>query len=165
MGEFGALANQFMFAPHITPDSSVLDFGCGGGAMLKHLNCRERVGIEVNPYARRDAAARDIATKPSLDCIGAETIDIVISCHALEHVHNPWSIACEMFRVLRQGGGVPSLLCRMIVSNKRTVKLISISICTRGILCSSVIFSEVQDSSLNQWNYCNMNGSRHRFRS
>lgn len=49
LGEFGGWANQSKFEEYITPDSVVLDFGCGGGFLLKNLVCRKRIGVEVNP--------------------------------------------------------------------------------------------------------------------
>src|SRR5512138_2557251 len=51
IGEFGGWANAPTFASYIEPDDDVLDFGCGGGWLLKNLACRRRLGIEVNPAA------------------------------------------------------------------------------------------------------------------
>ena len=49
LGEFGGRANAFMFDQYITPaDEVVLDFGCGGGFLLKNLHCSRKVGIEIN---------------------------------------------------------------------------------------------------------------------
>jgi methylase of polypeptide subunit release factors len=32
-----------------------LDFGCGSGTTLRNLNCAEKVGFEINPYAIKNA--------------------------------------------------------------------------------------------------------------
>src|SRR5438034_9091082 len=52
LGEFGGWANRMKFAPHISPADTVIDFGCGGGYLLKNIECAERIGVEVNDTAR-----------------------------------------------------------------------------------------------------------------
>ena len=46
IGEFGGWANQTKFAEYISSNSRVLDFGCGGGYLLKNLECRAKAGVE-----------------------------------------------------------------------------------------------------------------------
>jgi SAM-dependent methyltransferase len=33
----------------------ILDFGCGSGGLLAHLKAAKRIGVDISPYARRDA--------------------------------------------------------------------------------------------------------------
>jgi len=51
MGEFGGWANQSKFAEYISSNSRVLDFGCGGGFLLRSMKCSKKVGVEINPSA------------------------------------------------------------------------------------------------------------------
>jgi SAM-dependent methyltransferase len=44
---------------------------------------------------------------PTLAEIADEAVDLVISCHALEHVESPIHILRELRRVLRPGGKIP----------------------------------------------------------
>ena len=37
IGEFGGIANTFKFKKYIKASDSILDFGCGGGFLLKNL--------------------------------------------------------------------------------------------------------------------------------
>ena len=52
IGEFGGMANLFKFKKYINDNDTVLDFGCGGGFVLKNLNCKEKIGIDLNSVAR-----------------------------------------------------------------------------------------------------------------
>ena len=54
IGMFGGRANSFKFNRSIRPYDTVVDFGCGGGFLLKNLNCLERLGIEVNEAAHEE---------------------------------------------------------------------------------------------------------------
>jgi len=48
VGEFGGRANLSKFAKFIRPDHHVIDYGCGGGYLLKNIKCKEKIGIEIN---------------------------------------------------------------------------------------------------------------------
>jgi len=92
------------FTGAIKPTDTVLDFGCGSGLVLSLLKCSRRVGIEVNPEARRCAEGLGIECFSSLDKIADACIDVAISNHALEHVERPLDELREIRRVLRAGG-------------------------------------------------------------
>lgn len=55
LGEFGGWANLSKFSEFIKETDSVLDFGCGGGFLLKNLNCKKKFGIEINIPALENA--------------------------------------------------------------------------------------------------------------
>ena len=77
---------------HLT--DGVVDFGCGGGALLKSLEAREKIGIDVNPAARRFAKSQGVRTEPDLAVLPADTADVVISHHA----SNTRQVAREQLR-------------------------------------------------------------------
>jgi len=89
IGEFGALANKAKFIEYIRKDDHVLDFGCGGGYLLKEINCKEKIGIEVNPSAREVAEGLDIKVVDSVDKVDDDWADVIISNNALEHTLQP----------------------------------------------------------------------------
>jgi SAM-dependent methyltransferase len=92
------------FAKHIRPSDVVLDFGCGGGFVLKTITCRQRFGIEVNPLARQVATENGLACFETLHAIEDSTVDIVISHHSLEHVPSPLQSLREIEPKLKPGG-------------------------------------------------------------
>ena len=92
------------FRPYVLAEDTVLDFGCGTGALLSHLECARRIGIDVNEPSLAVAQASGIEAYRSLSEIEGETVDVVISHHALEHVAEPFQIISEFHRVLKTGG-------------------------------------------------------------
>ena len=107
MGDFGGKANRFMFEKHISPQDTVLDFGCGGGFLLKNLHCRERIGVEINPVARAYCNnINEIQCFDSLEFLPDDSIDVAISSHCLEHTANPFEVVAGLFRKLKRQGKI-----------------------------------------------------------
>lgn len=77
------------FENHIAPTDTVVDFGCGSGAILECLGAAQKLGIEVNVAAREEASRRGIETLESADEVPRQFADVVISNHALEHTVRP----------------------------------------------------------------------------
>lgn len=98
------------FAPFVQSEDVCLDFGCGGGSILVHLDVRSRIGVEPNAASREVAASRGIETIPSLDEVLSESVDVVVSHHALEHCREPFRELVEMHRVVRAGGRLVLIL-------------------------------------------------------
>ena len=103
-GILAAKYNAFIFAPHVGVQDDVLEFGCGGGYMLHALNARSKVGIDINPAARAEAARFGITAYPTLDGIKEMTFSKIITSHALEHVPNPYEALIQLKSLLRPGG-------------------------------------------------------------
>lgn len=106
IGEFGGKANLFKFSPYISENDSVIDFGCGGGFLLKHIKCGKKRGIEINPVARRISRENGIQTSPSISSIPDNWADIIISNHALEHVANPLETIMSLHNKMKSGGKI-----------------------------------------------------------
>src|SRR5664280_44582 len=85
IGEFGGLANRVHFIKYISPDSKVLDFGCGGGYLLKNIECSKKVGVEINPSAAETARKNGIEMFGSVEEVPDNYVDVIISDNALEH--------------------------------------------------------------------------------
>jgi SAM-dependent methyltransferase len=102
-GLIDARYNLHIWRPHVAPADDVLDFGCGGGFLLKALDARRKAGVEVNPAARRQATELGIETYDNVrEVPGA--FDKVISSHALEHVPNPRQALLDLREKLRGPG-------------------------------------------------------------
>jgi len=106
IGEFGGWANQSKFADYISSEDAVLDFGCGGGFLLKGLKCRRKVGIEVNPSAAETARANGIEVFARTEDVPDGYVDVVISNNALEHTLQPLEELKALRRKLRNGGRI-----------------------------------------------------------
>ena len=75
-GEFGGWANQTKFINYISKDDVVLDFGCGGGYLLKNLDCKKRCGVEINPAAAATARKNGVEIYDSVDDIPNDSIEL-----------------------------------------------------------------------------------------
>lgn len=103
-GEFTAQIVAHKFRPHVKPTDTVIDFGCGGGFLLKALACGRRIGVEINPHARAHAAASGVECHEHLDEVPDGVADVVVSHHALEHVLAPIQVLKDLRRKLKPGG-------------------------------------------------------------
>ncbi len=100
----GRLNARTKFARFVRPEHAVLDFGCGGGTLLASLDCARKLGVEINPVARAEAAAHEIEVHDSLASVPDGVADLVVSNHALEHVSNPLQALRDMRPKLKAQG-------------------------------------------------------------
>ena len=89
IGRFGGWANVTKFSKYIHPSMKVIDFGCGCGHLLPNINCKEKIGVEINPVARAEAEKAGVRAVASISEIDDGWADVVISNHALEHCRHP----------------------------------------------------------------------------
>lgn len=89
IGRFGGWANVTKFSKYIHPQMKVLDFGCGCGYLLANINCKEKLGVEINPVARAEAEKSGVGTVASTFEVEDGWADLIISNHALEHCQHP----------------------------------------------------------------------------
>lgn len=104
IGEFGGWANLTKFTPFVPPGRDVLDFGCGGGYLLKNMDCRTRYGVEVNPEAAKIAAANGLTMFSRTEDAPDSCCDFIISNNALEHTTDPLRELEKLRPKLRPGG-------------------------------------------------------------
>ncbi|SRX72519.1 class I SAM-dependent methyltransferase [Aequorivita antarctica] len=105
-GEFGGISNIFKFKDYIKETDNVIDFGSGGGYLLKNLICKNKLGIEINDTAREFAKTIGITSHKNADAIEDEWADVIISNHALEHVENPLAEIKHLYKKLKPGGKI-----------------------------------------------------------
>jgi SAM-dependent methyltransferase len=103
-GAFGAKINAHKFLNVIKPEHTVIDFGCGGGFLLSELNCRRRIGVEINPAARTNAHSLGVECFATTDEVPDGVADIIVTDHALEHVPFPIGALASLRRKLKPNG-------------------------------------------------------------
>ena len=82
----------------------VLDFGCGGGFLLKNIECSKRTGVEVNPAAAAMARKNGVEVFNSVEEVPDEYVDVVISNNALEHTLQPLEALRALLKKVVDGG-------------------------------------------------------------
>lgn len=117
-GRFGGWANQTKFSPYISPAMKVLDFGCGGGYLLANIDCREKLGIEINPVARAEAKRNGIHALASASEVKDDWADLIISNHALEHCSHPLDELLELRPKLAPGAMIVFVVPCESIKNK-----------------------------------------------
>jgi len=106
LGEFGGWANKTKYTEYVSEEDIVLDFGCGGGFLLKNIECKGKIGVELNPSAAETARKNGIEVYCKTDEISDESIDIIISNNALEHTHHPLDELKKLYTKLKPGGKI-----------------------------------------------------------
>ncbi|MDQ3076069.1 MAG: class I SAM-dependent methyltransferase [bacterium] len=106
LGEFGGWANKTKFSGYITSSDTVLDFGCGGGYLLKNIDCKEKIGVEINPEAINTASKNGIKVFRDVDEVPDESVDVIVSDNALEHTLRPLDELKSLYKKLKKGGKI-----------------------------------------------------------
>lgn len=104
IGEVGGWANLSKFARYVSTDSHVLDFGCGGGYLLRQMRCAGKVGVEVNPAAAETARKNGVEVYSLVDDVPDDYVDLIVSNNALEHTLHPLREIQALRTKLRPGG-------------------------------------------------------------
>ncbi len=158
IGEFGGRANKFMFEKHVLPSDTVLDFGCGGGFLLSNLNCKERIGVELNPVAREYCNNEiGIPCYETLDDVPRESVDVVISSHCLEHTLNPIEVVSLLYDKLKKNGKIVIVVplenhLQQWEPHNANNHLFSFSPMNLGNILQAVGFTETKtESVLHKW--------------
>lgn len=103
-------APRLLFYKSIPCNATVLDIGCGSGAISKAVKLHQKAVIiyAVDLYKSPDlpsdisfcAIDIDLEKLPFPD----STFDVILFTHVIEHLRNPLFVASEIRRVLKQDG-------------------------------------------------------------
>ena len=100
----------------LTPDSILLDAGCGRTAPLLRRyigRARRLIGIDVVPFtdvpAGMEMFCADLANMP----LDPGSVDVIVSRSVFEHLSEPARVYAECARVLRPGGVLVFLTANM----------------------------------------------------
>ena len=142
IGDFGGWADKNKFAKYIKSEDVVLDFGCGGGFLLKNFKCKKKIGIEVNPSAMQCAKKNGIEVFTSAEMIQDEFIDVIVSNNALEHTKYPLKVLKVLYRKLKLGGVIIFIVPCEAVSCKYKSNDINHHLYSWSPMCAGNLFSE-----------------------
>ncbi len=108
IGEFGGKANSIKFNNLFKAGQKILDFGCGGGYMLKNIKEKNTklFGVEVNKEAKKIAKTNGVKVFSNSSLLPANYFDLIISNHALEHTDNPLLELKNLYQSLKKGGQI-----------------------------------------------------------
>src|SRR5260370_10576068 len=99
---------------HLTPESSVLDLGCGRGGVVELFWKDVRLAAGLDPDAaslgeHRAGGMPVVTARGEQLPFARDSFDLVVSVWVLEPLPSPESVLREVHRVLRPGGHFPFL--------------------------------------------------------
>lgn len=106
IGYIGGILNKFKFERHVKKEDILMDFGCGGGYLLNNFVNPNKFGFEINKSAIIECEKKNIKVFSNFDDIPNNSIDTIISNHAMEHVHNPLETFRQLHLKLKTGGKI-----------------------------------------------------------
>jgi SAM-dependent methyltransferase len=106
MGAFGGWAELIKFKKYIKSEMNIMDFGCGGGFLLKSIDCKGKIGIEINDAARENIDNFKIKSFKYVQDAPDNWADCIISNHALEHVPDPLNQISLLREKLKTNGKI-----------------------------------------------------------
>lgn len=94
---------------HLTPESSVLDLGCGRGGVVELFwkDVRFAAGLDPDSASLAEHRAEGmpvVTARGEYLPFAGDSFDLVVSIWVLEHLRSPENVFREVRRVLRAGG-------------------------------------------------------------
>lgn len=105
-GVIGGVLNKFKFENEVKDADILMDFGCGGGYLLNKFNNKHKMGFEINKSAWVECKKHNITVYDNFDDISDNSIDTIISNHAMEHVPLPLNTLKELYKKLISKGKI-----------------------------------------------------------
>ena len=106
IGIIGGKLNKFKFETEVKESDVLMDFGCGGGYLLENFNNKIKIGFEINKTAWDEILKKGIEVYDNFDDILDDSIDTIISNHAMEHVPLPLNTFKDLYSKLKPGGKI-----------------------------------------------------------
>ena len=121
---WAVLCHDF-FQRYIPADGVVLDLGAGFCEFLRHIRCRRRIAVDLNPAVRDHAPAGAEVLMEACDrltSVGDTSVDVVFASNFFEHLPDKRTFLRtveEVRRVLKRGGKLLVLQPNIRVVNGR----------------------------------------------
>ncbi len=106
IGAIGGYANLFKFTKYINTNDNVIDFGCGGGFLINNISCKNKIGTEINDFARENAKRNGILVYKYSNEVEDNWADVITSNHALEHTFQPLDELKVLYKKLKKDGRI-----------------------------------------------------------
>ncbi len=104
---FSGAADVFKFSPYLKANFCVVQLGSGGGFLLRNIYCMEKVGIENNKFARKEASnVRGIESVEKIEDLPNAWADLIISDQYLSQSKSPLNDLMALRSKLKPNGTI-----------------------------------------------------------
>lgn len=106
---------EHYFQQFIAADDTVLDLACGQGEFIRHIHCKSKIAVDLNPEVEATLPAEIRFVKSSADdlsSIAADSVDVCFVSNFFEHLLDKQQmdrVLSEIRRVLKVGGRVVNM--------------------------------------------------------
>ena len=93
------------FSKYIDKKFKVLDFGCGSGELLDLIDCKFKIGVEINKYSQKKLKNKNLMFVDKLEKIDKKIkFDTIFCLSVLDHLDNPLSTLKKIKDRLKKNG-------------------------------------------------------------
>ncbi len=91
---------------YLTPDTVVVDIGCGTGRLLMQIKARKKIGIDPSEEMLKHASSKTMQANAERIPLEDESADAVILAEVLPYVNDERTALSEAHRILKPGGRI-----------------------------------------------------------
>lgn len=101
---------ESFFQKWVAPEHTALDLGCGYGEFLNFLQCRRKIGVDLNPDSPTKltkGVGFELASVCDLHFLADNSVDFAFASNLMEHLPGKSEVdqmISEVFRVLKPSG-------------------------------------------------------------
>lgn len=101
---------RHFFQRFVQPTDTVLDIACGQGEFIRHIHCRHKIAVDLNPQVADNLPPeiRFLHTRAdAMTDVASESVDVAFASNFFEHLESKRAMDAvlkEVMRVLKRGG-------------------------------------------------------------
>jgi len=93
------------FSKYIDKKFKILDFGCGSGELLDLIDCKFKIGVEINKYSQKKLRNKNLMFVDKLEKIDKKIkFDTIFCLSVLDHLDDPLSTLKKIKDRLKKNG-------------------------------------------------------------
>ena len=92
------------FQKYINKNFKILDFGCGSGELLNLINCKYKIGVEINKFSQKKLKKKKLNFVSYIDKIKGVKFDTIFALSVIDHIEYPTIFLKKLKSKLKKNG-------------------------------------------------------------